>query len=235
MFNMAQMSLPAPFRQAAFSPTSQAFCAPKGEIPGQPPLAPGAKVLFNAILAYPDSKATRAEAYAIAKHTYDASRDFKVDPKLLLAIFAHESNGFDTDAKSHSGAGGIGQLTGSAINETRRLSNDPTYDGPGERQHYPRHDVRALLERPDIRATFQRIDQRMENRNNVHDNVWTSTAYARIMLDRSTDTHDKADINEMLSRYNAAGGAEQAAYPGKVKEAYSTLWHSKMPTTLMNP
>lgn len=220
-------------RSASFNPSVNPFCKPQ-PVTGRDSLPQGARPLYDAIMAYPDSKATPQDAVAIAKHTYDASRSLKMDSKVLLAIFAHESNGFDTDARSHTGAGGIGQLTDSAINETRRLSNDPTYDGPGERQSYPRADIRAVLERSDVRGTFQRIDQRRENRNNVHDNIWTSTAYARIMMDRAT-SRGTASVDGMLRRYNAAGGAEEAAYPGKVADAYRALWHTSIPKTLRNP
>ncbi|PIQ28683.1 hypothetical protein COW36_12070 [bacterium (Candidatus Blackallbacteria) CG17_big_fil_post_rev_8_21_14_2_50_48_46] len=197
-----------------------------------PAMSPQVKVLYDAIRAYPDNQATEAQAREIATHVDAACRTFQVDPKMLLAILAHESGGFDVDARSHTGAGGLGQLTDSAINETRRLSYDPTYRGPGERQHYPDPDIRAQFERPEIQAIFRRIDQSRANRNNIHDNIWTSTAYARIVMDRADGGRQNAATMGMwgvLGRYNAAGGSEQRAYDDRVAEAYQRMFHQPIP------
>lgn len=201
------------------------------------PLSPDAKELYDAILAYPTDSGkpnvTPKEAHAIALITFQAARDFKIGPKLMLAIFAHESQGFQTDAKSSTGAGGLGQLTNSAIDETRRLSYDPSYKGKGK-AHYPRADIREKLESDDMRAVFRRIDQNRKNRNDIHDNIWTSTAYTRIMFDRVTKKGGTVSVKSMLERYNAAGGIEQRRYPGAVGKAFKALFGQEMPTTLRN-
>lgn len=226
----------------SFGPKISAFPFKTGDLSfpisePQPPMRMSASVqdLYTAITSFPDNKATDAEAQEIAQNVFDASQAFQVDPKVMLAIFAHESGGFNTDARSRTGAGGLGQLTDSAINETRRLSYDPSYKGGG-RQHYPDPEIRAQLENPEMQATFQRIDQSSANRNNIHDNIWTATAYARIMMDRASDD-GQAPITGtwgMLGRYNGAGGSQQENYDDKVSDAYTKLFNSDIPRSVPN-
>ncbi|MFN8578149.1 MAG: transglycosylase SLT domain-containing protein, partial [Candidatus Sericytochromatia bacterium] len=76
----------------------------------------GAQALFNAMKKY-GSVAKGEDRITIAKELDAACKFFKVDPKLMLAVFAHESAGINPKAKSHTGAKGLGQLTGVAIKE----------------------------------------------------------------------------------------------------------------------
>lgn len=195
------------------------------------------RALYDAIRAYPDSKATEAQAREIAQNVYDASRTFGVDSRVMLAIIAHESGGFDPNAESHSGAKGLGQLTGVAIDEVRRLSYDPTFPETRrvQREHYPVESVRNQLERPAMQAIFQRIDRSEANRFDISDNIWTSTAYARIVMDRAAQWGASAPVmgmNGMLGRYNSAGGTEQREYDDKVAAAYRTMFNTSIPANL---
>lgn len=203
------------------------------------PLPAGAKELYDAILNFPGSKASAEEAHIIALTTHYAATDFKVDPKVMLAIFAHESEGFDTSAKSYRGAGGLGQLTGIAIKEVQAFNNnaDPNARAK-DKKAYPREDLRAQFERADMRKVLDRISKNSAARNDIHDNVWTSVAYARIVMDRATKNGSASLEGDwgMLGRYNASDiASERKAFPGKVSAAYTKLWGSDMPKSLPNP
>lgn len=205
-----------------------------------PPLNAQAQELRQAILAYPDTHATPAQATQIARETDAAARAFGVEPRVMLAIFAHESGGFDVRAESHSGAKGLGQLTGVAIQEMRRLSDDPTY-----RQSYPRSraqtqsyddpEVRAVAERPAVQATFQRLGRSEENRYNVKDNIWGSAFYARISMDRAQQRGGAAVVlgeNGMMGRYNGASMSERRAHSAGIADAYQRMFGQAIPATL---
>ncbi len=204
------------------------------------PLNAQATQLYNAILAYPDTKANPAQARQIAREVDSASRAFGVDAKVMLSILAHESGGFDVNAESHTGAKGLGQLTGTAIQEMRRLSYDPTYDasyrGNSEIQHYPDAEVQALVERPNTQAIFQRLGAREENRYNVRDNIWGSTFYARIAMDRANENRSGAAIvlgaDGMMGRYNGASSSERAAHSAGIADAYRRMFNQPIPSTL---
>lgn len=205
------------------------------------PMNPQAQQLYNAILAYPDTKANPAQARQIAVEVEAASRTFGVDAKVMLAIIAHESGGFDTRAESHSGAKGLGQLTGVAIQECRRLSNDPTYDASyprssGDPQDYPDPEIQAIVEKPQMQAVFQRLGKSEENRYNVHDNIWGSAFYARIAMDRAHETRNGgAQVlgeNGMMGRYNGADPAERRAHSAGIAAAYLGMFKQPIPSTL---
>lgn len=168
-------------------------------------MSPEATEVYNAIKAYPNSGATDAQAREMAQEIVAASREFGVDYKIMTAIIAQESK-FDPDARSSTGAGGLGQLTGVAIDETRRVA------GEG-RSPFKDH-----------KATFDRIDRSRANRNNIKDNVWTSVAYTRLMQDRA-----KGATKGMLQRYNGEPGRRES-YPRGVGSNYQTLWGTAMPT-----
>lgn len=235
-----QNQCPAPPRDQNQTRTRPQATQSRGDVcfPG---MTPQVRDLYNAIRAYPNEKPetrpTDAQAREIAIEVDAASRTFKVDPKVMLAIFAHESQGFDVRAQSPTGAKGLGQLTGIAIDEVRRLSYDETFPETRRVQieHYPVEAIRAQLERPDIQAIFRRVDQREENRFHIRDNIWTSTAYARIAMDRAAQwgaTSPVMGFTGMLGRYNAAGGAQQREYDDKVAAAYQTLFHRTIPQNL---
>jgi hypothetical protein len=156
----------------------------------------------------------------------------------MLSIFAHESGGFDVQAESHSGAKGLGQLTGVAIQEMRRLSDDPTYDNSyknGEPQSYSDPEIRSLVERPAMQATFQRLGRSEENRYNVRDNVWGSAFYARIAMDRA-DKQGGASVvlgeDGMMGRYNGASMSERRAHSAGIADAYQHMFGQRIPGTL---
>lgn len=206
-----------------------------------PPMNAQAQELYRSILAYPETKANAAQARQIAVEVESASRAFGVDSKVMLAIIAHESGGFDTRAESHSGAKGLGQLTGVAIQEMRRLSNDPTYDASyprtrSETQSYSDPEISALVERPNVQAIFQRLGAREENRYNVRDNIWGSAFYARISLDRAQETRSGAaqvlGENGMTGRYNGASSSERRAHSAGVADAYQRMFGRAIPATL---
>lgn len=206
-----------------------------------PRMNPQAQELYNEILAYPSTKADPAQARQIATEVEAASRAFGIDPKVMLSIIAHESAGFDVRAESPSGAKGLGQLTGVAIQEMRRLSYDPTYAASyprsdSERQHYSDPEIRALVERPDMQATFQRLATNDESRYNVRDNIWGSAFYARIAMDRAQENRNGDAVvlgeNGMMGRYNGADPAERRAHSAGVATAYADMFDKDIPSSL---
>lgn len=164
-----------------------------------------ATAVYNAIKSYPGSGATDAQAKEMAQEIVAAAKEFGVDYKIMTAIIAQESK-FDPDARSSTGAGGLGQLTNVAIDETRRVAREG-------RSPFKQH-----------KATFDRIDQSRANRNNIKDNVWTSVAYTRLMQDRG-----RGNTKTMLQRYNGEPGRRES-YPRGVGNNYRTLWGATMPT-----
>lgn len=181
---------------AAMDPAS--FTMPDG-------MSPEATEVYNAIKAYPASLATDAQAKEMATEIVAAAKEFGVDYKTMTAIIAQESQ-FKPDARSSTGAGGLGQLTNVAIDETRRIAREG-------RSPFKQH-----------QATFDRIDQRASNRNNIKDNVWTTAAYTRLMQDRG-----RGSTKTMLQRYNGEPGRRES-YPRGVGQKYNALWGSAMPT-----
>lgn len=168
-------------------------------------MSPEATEVYRAIKAYPGSGATDAQAREMAQEIVAASKTFGVNHKIMTAIIAQESK-FDPDARSSTGAGGLGQLTNVAIDETRRVARE----GRSPFKQY--------------KSTFDRIDQNRANRNNIKDNVWTSVAYTRLMQDRG-----RGNTKTMLQRYNGEPGRRES-YPRGVGSNYQTLWGTAMPT-----
>lgn len=206
-----------------------------------PRMNPVAQGLYNEIRAYPNTKASETQAREIAIEVEAASRAFGIDPKVMLSIIAHESGGFDPRAESHSGAKGLGQLTGVAIQEMRRLSYDPTYASSyprsnSERQHYSDPEIRALVERPNVQAIFQRLGASEANRYDISDNIWGSAFYARISMDRAQENRSGEAIvlgaNGMMGRYNGADPAERRAHSAGVANAYENMFAQDIPDTL---
>jgi soluble lytic murein transglycosylase-like protein len=127
-----------------------------------------------------------------------------IDYKLMTAIMAHESK-FDPQARSSTGARGLGQLTGTAITELKRL-------GKLGKEPYSNH-----------LATFERIGQRSANRTHIADNVTTSAAYIRLMQERSGTSNRR-----LLQNYNGEPGRRES-YPNQVQNDYQQLWGQPMP------
>lgn len=161
--------------------------------------------VYQAIKAYPGSGASDAEAREIAREVVAAAQEFGVDYKIMTAILAQESK-FNPDARSSTGAGGLGQLTNVAIDETRRVAREG-------RSPFKAH-----------QSTFDRIDRSSANRNNIKDNIWTSVAYTRLMQDRG-----RGNTKTMLQRYNGEARRRES-YPRGVGQNYRTLWGTTMPT-----
>lgn len=143
--------------------------------------------LYQAIKNYPGNKATDAEAREIARTLNEAAQamGFSAEnTRKMLAVFAHESGGFDPRARSHTGAGGLGQLTGVAIEDMQRLSRA----GGPYAQHSDKF-VRPGGDRTDIRS-----------------NVWTSVAYMHHLMGQI----GSQDISNAFVAYNTGVGGYRA-------------------------
>lgn len=142
--------------------------------------------LFEAIMNYPGNKATEAEAKQIAKTLNEAAQamGFSADnTRKMLAVFAHESGGFDPDAKSHTGAGGLGQLTGVAIEDMNRLAQNGKYS--------------------QFRSNFIRPGG---DRTDITKNIWTSVAY----MDHLMGEIGSQDVGNAFVAYNTGVGGYRA-------------------------
>jgi len=175
------------------------------------------------IMSHPGNKASRAEAQQISEAVNEAAERFNVDPRVLLATLAHESQ-FDVDANNGNGKG-LGQLTGPAVGELERISNG------GRNGHRARvtDDTYDRLRTPESRDLFDRLKASPRARLNLRDNVMVSAAYLRLMLDTNRN-----DTRQALSDYNGSGGAVQRAYPGKVADAYADLFDTNMPSEIVS-
>lgn len=175
------------------------------------------------IMSHPGNKASRAEAQQISEAVNEAAERFNVDPNLLLATLAHESQ-FDVTANNGNGKG-LGQLTGPAVGELERISNG------GRNGHRARvtDDTYERLRTPESRELFDRLDASPRARLGLKDNVLASAAYLRLMLDTNRN-----DTRQALSDYNGSGGAVQRAYPGKVADAYADLFDTNMPSEIIS-
>lgn len=204
-----------------------------------PQLSREVQQMEQAIRTYPNSQATPAQARRIAVEVDAASRAFGVNPRVMLAIIAHESQGFKVNAESPTGARGLGQLTGVAVQEMRRLSYDPTYDATyndsSERQHYPDPEIRSLVERPHMQRIFQNLGDR-DHRFDLKDNIWGSAFYARISMDRAEENRAGAAIvlgeDAMMGTYNGASMAERRAHSAGIADSYQHMFGQAIPETL---
>lgn len=143
--------------------------------------------LFQAIMKYPGNKASEAEAREIARTLNEAAKamGFSAEnTRKMLAVFAHESGGFDPKAKSHTGAGGLGQLTGVAIEDMQRLSG-----ANGPYAQYSNNFVKPGGDRTDIRS-----------------NVWTSVAYMHHLMGEI----GSQDVSNAFVAYNTGVGGYRA-------------------------
>lgn len=179
-------------------------------------LTAGATELLDAMKRYQQHHAalghtgrtqtTPAEMREIAIELDAAGRAFDVDPKLMLALFAHESGGINPDAKSHTGAGGLGQLTGIAIRQVHHMSG--IAKGYSGRDPFKDH-----------KSNFVQSTRSIQQRFDIKANVWTSTAYM------SYELKDRANlgrgVERALKRY---GDPNVSTYANKVNAEYKTLF-----------
>lgn len=197
--------------------------------------------LYNAVKAYPNNKASDAEARQIAATLVEAGRAMNMSDRnieKMLSVFAHESGGFDSDARSHTGAGGLGQLTRPAIEEIDNLSK------PGGKF-------------AQFRNNFVSPGG---DRDNLQKNIWTSVAYMSHLM----DTLGTQDISEAFTAYNVGPTGyrelsrlstdaqrldwirqnmpnvspegklrEFKTYAGLVDNAYASLFSGTDPSTMM--
>lgn len=183
-------------------------------------LTPGAQELLSAMQRYQQyhknlgntgrTKTTPAEMREIAQELDAASRAFGVDPKMMLALYAHESGGINPRARSTTGAGGLGQLTSIAIRQVHFMAGI----GKGNRGEKPF---------TDYKDSFIQSTRSINQRYNIKANVWTSVAYMRYELtDRARLGRG---VEKALKRY---GDPNVPTYANKVNAEYKTLFGGKI-------
>jgi hypothetical protein len=163
-------------------------------------LTTGAQSILKAMNKY-GAVAKGEDRITIAKELDAACKFFKVDPKLMLAVFAHESAGINPKAKSHTGAKGLGQLTGIAIDECIRL---------------------AKLGKPGYKENLSLFQATKQNRYPIKNNIWTSVAYMKVELGRNNG------VKNTLKDY---GDPYVKTYANKVATEYKDLWGQKLGLT----
>lgn len=183
-------------------------------------LTPGAQELLAAMQRYQQhhrelgnsarTKTTPAQMREIAKELDAASKAFGVDPKMMLALYAHESGGINPGARSHTGAGGLGQMTSIAIRQVHFMAGI----GKGNRGTAP------YTEHKD---NFIQSTRSINQRYNIKANVWSSVAYM------SYELTDRArlgrGVEKALKRY---GDPNVSTYANKVNAEYRTLFGGKL-------
>ncbi len=156
------------------------------------------------------TKTTPAQMREIAKELDAASKAFGVDPKMMLALYAHESGGINPSARSHTGAGGLGQMTSIAIRQVHFMAGI----GKGNRGTAP------YTEHKD---NFIQSTRSINQRYNIKANVWSSVAYM------SYELNDRArlgrGVEKALKRY---GDPNVPTYANKVNAEYRTLFGGKL-------
>jgi len=160
-------------------------------------MTPTAMKLLNAMNKYPETKATPEQRKEIAIVLDKVCKEFGINPKLALAVFAHESK-FDPNAKSSTGARGLGQITGSAIDENLRLAN---------------------LGKSPYKENIKTFEAAKKNRTNITTNIINSVA---CLKDKLSDS--KNNIPLALKRY---GDPNIATYANLVNEASVKLGFGK--------
>lgn len=181
-------------------------------------LTSGAQELLGAMQHYKQihptnidgSVTTAAEMREIAIELDAASKTFGVDPKMMLAVFAHESGGINPDARSHTGAGGLGQLTGIAIRQVHYLAG--MAKGQTGKSPYTQQ-----------KSNFVQSTSSVNQRYNIKANVWTSVAYM------SYELNDRASlgrgVEKALKRY---GDPHVSTYANKVSAEHKTLFGKQL-------
>jgi len=177
-------------------------------------MTPRAQELYDALKNYQThhnelghtnrTQTTDAEMREIAIELDKAGEAFGVDPKIMLAVYAHESGGFNPRARSNTGAGGLGQLTGIAIRQVHFMAG--MAKGQRGREPYTQY-----------RDNFIQSETNIQQRYNIKQNIWTSTAYmAYEIKDRNNGNVERA-----LGRY---GDPNVSTYENKVNSEYRTLF-----------
>jgi len=183
-------------------------------------LTPGAQELLAAMQRYQQhhrelgntarTKTTPAQMREIAKELDAASKAFGVDPKMMLALYAHESGGINPGARSHTGAGGLGQMTSIAIRQVHFMAGI----GKGNRGTAPY---------TEHKNNFIQSTRSINQRYNIKANVWSSVAYM------SYELTDRArlgrGVEKALKRY---GDPNVSTYANKVNAEYRTLFGGKL-------
>jgi nucleoid-associated protein YgaU len=181
-------------------------------------MTPRAKELYQALKDYQThhdelghtnrTETTDAQMREIAVEVDKAGEAFGVDPKIMLAVYAHESGGFNPNARSSTGAGGLGQLTGIAIRQVHYMAG--MAKGQQGREPYTQY-----------RDNFVQSETKISQRFNIKQNIWTSTAYmAYEIKDRNN-----GNIKRSLERY---GDPNVSTYENKVNSEYATLFGTKL-------
>ncbi|PIQ27923.1 hypothetical protein COW36_08910 [bacterium (Candidatus Blackallbacteria) CG17_big_fil_post_rev_8_21_14_2_50_48_46] len=183
-------------------------------------LTPGAQELFAAMQKYQKfyaergvtsrTKTTPTQLREIAKELDSASKAFGVDPKMMLALYAHESGGINPGARSHTGAGGLGQLTSIAIRQVHFMAGI----GKGGKGTAPYNQYRG---------NFIQNARSIQQRYNIKANVWTSVAYMSYELNERARLG--RGIEKALKRY---GDPSVSTYANKVNDEYKTLFGGKL-------
>lgn len=156
------------------------------------------------------TKTTPAQILEIAKELDSAAKAFNVDPKMMLAVYAHESGGINPGARSGTGAGGLGQLTSVAIRQVHFMAGigkgHPGVEPYNQYKGNYVQNTRTIRDRYDIKA-----------------NVWTSVAYMSYELNERAGLGK--GIAKALKRY---GDPNVSTYANKVNAEYQTLFGSKL-------
>lgn len=183
-------------------------------------LTEGAKELLGAMQRYQEhhreagnagrTKTTPAEMREIAIELDAAGRALGVDPKMMLALYAHESGGINPKARSHTGAGGLGQLTGVAIRQVHFMSGIAKgYRGEAPYNQY--------------KGNFVQRTNSINLRYDIKANIWTTVAYMKYELEDRA--HLGRGVKNALKRY---GDPNVSTYADKVNKEYQTLFGGKL-------
>lgn len=183
-------------------------------------LTPVAQELLGAMQRYQEhharlgntgrTKTTQAQMIEIARELDAASKAFKVDPKMMLALYAHESGGINPGARSHTGAGGLGQLTSIAIRQVHFMAGI----GKGNRGTAPF---------TQYKSNFIQNSRSIKERYNIKANIWTTVAYMNYELNDRAKRGD--GVKQALKRY---GDPYVPTYADKVNAEYKTLFGGKL-------
>lgn len=156
------------------------------------------------------TRTTQPQLLEIARELDSASQAFGVDPKMMLALFAHESGGINPGARSHTGAGGLGQLTSIAIRQVHFMAGI----GKGRTGVAPYNQHKQ---------NFVQSPRSINQRYNIKANVWTSVAYMSYELNGRA--HLGRGVEKALKRY---GDPNVSTYANKVNAEYKTLFGGKI-------
>lgn len=156
------------------------------------------------------TRTTQSQLLEIARELDSASQAFGVDPKMMLALYAHESGGINPRARSHTGAGGLGQLTSIAIRQVHFMAGI----GKGRTgvAPYSQH-----------KENFIQSTRSINQRYDIKANVWTSVAYMSYELNGRA--HLGRGTEKALKRY---GDPNVSTYANKVNAEYKTLFGGKI-------